>query len=320
MTPSPSRSEDSASVPAAAAAGSRTAVDLGAAEARRALTRFGVFAGLATLAFAGPLIGLTRFAINDSLSSYVLLIPVVSAYLIWTRPERAALPQAAGSGWAVLPAVLGLGLVFFYWLGLRRRGLVPAEDYFCLMTTAYLGVLLAGAMAILGWSAIRAIGFPVAWMGFMIPLPTAAINALEVFFQHTSAEVAGMLFAISGTPVLQTGLAFKLPGLTIQVAQECSGIHSSLVLFITAVLAGHVLLPPGWRRLAFALAVIPLGILRNAIRILTITLLSVHVDPTIINSPLHHRGGPIFFVASLVPFFLLLLWLKSTGKRGSPTN
>src|SRR5262249_56535760 len=34
------------------------------------------------------------------------------------------------------------------------------------------------------------------------------------------------------------GLVFDLPGFSLEVAPECSGIHSTLVLFITSLLAG----------------------------------------------------------------------------------
>jgi len=30
----------------------------------------------------------------------------------------------------------------------------------------------------------------------------------------------------------------------------------------------------------------------------------------VIHSVIHHRGGPLFFVLSLIPLFLLLLWLR----------
>jgi len=56
--------------------------------------------------------------------------------------------------------------------------------------------------------------------------------------------------------------------------------------------------------------VIPLGIVRNAFRILVIGLLCVHVGPHMIDSLIHRRGGPFFFVLSLVPLFLLLWWLR----------
>lgn len=113
---------------------------------------------------------------------------------------------------------------------------------------------------------------------------------------------------------MRQGQMFMLPGLTIEVAQECSGIRSSIVLFITAVLAANMILHSGWRRITLVLAVIPLGILRNGMRIYLISVLTVHVDPGIIDSALHHRGGPIFFGMSLVPF-LALLWLLRKGDK-----
>jgi hypothetical protein len=34
-----------------------------------------------------------------------------------------------------------------------------------------------------------------------------------------------------------------------------------------------------------------------------------------IDSMIHHRGGPIFFALSLVPLFLLLWWLRRQEQR-----
>ena len=80
--------------------------------------------------------------------------------------------------------------------------------------------------------------------------------------------------------------------------------------------AGHLFLRSPWKKTALALAVIPLGIIRNGFRIFTLGMLCVHVNPNIIDSPLHHRGGPIFFVLSLVPFFALLFLLRRSERPG----
>jgi exosortase/archaeosortase family protein len=108
-----------------------------------------------------------------------------------------------------------------------------------------------------------------------------------------------------------------LPGITpIAVAPECSGIHSSLVLLICSLLAGWVFLEKVSFRTILTLSVVPLGILRNGFRIFTIGMLCSHVDPGMIHSPIHTRGGPLFFMLSLVPFFLLLFYLRHIERRG----
>jgi exosortase/archaeosortase family protein len=86
-------------------------------------------------------------------------------------------------------------------------------------------------------------------------------------------------------------------------------------LFITSLLAAQMFLRGNWNRLVFALFIIPLGIFRNAFRILTISLLCIHLDPNYIHSPIHHRGGPVFFALSLIPFMLLLYLMRRWERR-----
>jgi exosortase/archaeosortase family protein len=56
--------------------------------------------------------------------------------------------------------------------------------------------------------------------------------------------------------------------------------------------------------------------LRNGFRIFTIGELCVHIGPEMIDSPIHHKGGPLFFALSLIPFFILLTWLHRSERRG----
>ena len=57
-------------------------------------------------------------------------------------------------------------------------------------------------------------------------------------------------------------------------------------------------------------AVLPLGVVRNGVRILVIGFLCVHEGPHMIESWIHRDGGPVFFALSLAPLFLLLWWLR----------
>jgi exosortase/archaeosortase family protein len=121
-------------------------------------------------------------------------------------------------------------------------------------------------------------------------------------------------------PFLRAGAVFQLPNITIEVAQECSGIRSSWVLLMTSILAANLFLKTSWRRFALVAFVIPLAILRNGFRILVIGLLCVNVGPQMIHSVIHRRGGPVFFVLSLIPLFLLLWWLRKGEIRVRPAE
>jgi exosortase/archaeosortase family protein len=111
-----------------------------------------------------------------------------------------------------------------------------------------------------------------------------------------------------------------LPNIALRVAQECSGIRSSWVLFITSVLASYLFLRSPWRRAVLVLFIFPLAILRNGFRIMVIGLLCVHIGPEMIHSIIHRRGGPLFFALSLIPLFLLPWWLWRGERKVAPVN
>jgi exosortase C (VPDSG-CTERM-specific) len=169
----------------------------------------------------------------------------------------------------------------------------------------------------LGKKTVRAVVFPLGFLVFMIPMPVFLSDWIVLELQRKSAWAADAMFNLAGTPVVFSGLTMQLPDITLEVAPQCSGIHSTLALFITSVLAAYLFLRSPWKGALLTLAVIPLAIMRNGFRIFTIGELCVHVGPQMINSYIHHHGGPIFFTLSLVPFFLLLYLLSRGGYPSS---
>jgi len=261
-------------------------------------------------AFGRPLLGLANYAAHSSLHSHILLIPFVSGYLLYLRRDQLPKERVADLPLGILALAGGLGvLLFAHWLAFAGRA--PTDNYyFVLLTISFLCCLAAGGFFFFGRDWMRAAAFPLAYLIFMIPMPDAMADALESASKYASAEVANILFHLSGTPILRAGRVFQLPNITIEVAQECSGIRSSWVLLMTSVLAANLFLKTSWRRTVLVAFIIPLGILRNGFRILVIGLLCVNVGPQMIHSPIHTRGGPVFFVLSLIPLLLLLWWLR----------
>ena len=271
-------------------------------------------------AFGQPLLALANYAAHSALHSHILLIPFVSAYLLYIRRDQLPRRYVADLPLGIVLLAGGLGvLLFTYWLNFAGRA--PADNYYLvLLTLSFLCCLAAGGFFFFGRDWMRAAAFPLAYLIFMIPMPDAMADALETASKYASAEAANLFFHLSGTPFLRAGLIFQLPNITIEVAQECSGIRSSWVLFITSVLAANLFLKSSWRRLVLVALVIPLAILRNGFRIFVIGLLCVNAGPQMINSVIHRRGGPVFFVLSLIPFLLLLWWLRKGEIRVRPAE
>jgi exosortase C (VPDSG-CTERM-specific) len=279
--------------------------------------QFALATALLSLGFGLPLWHLFTFAIADDLHSYIPLMPFVSAYLAWTLkselPSKAAPARLA----AVLFLVAGAAAMAANIVLRHNPILAPIENALALTTAAWLLCLAGAGCWYLGGATMRALVFPFCLLLFMVPLPSLLRHLIETGLQHGSATAAEWMFDLAGTAFWRNGLVFQLPDITLEVAPECSGIHSTWVLLITSLVAARMILRRPWRRAVLCLVVIPLALLRNGFRVFVIGELCIHISPRMIDSWIHHHGGPIFFVLSLVPFFLLLCLLKR-GERTTP--
>lgn len=156
----------------------------------------------------------------------------------------------------------------------------------------------------------RAFLFPLLFSLGLVPAPQLALNEMIGLLQQGSALTARALFAVVGVPVVQNGVMLAIPGLTIEVAKECSSIRSSSMLLVTSmVLAQLVLRSPLRKALVVAIAV-PLSVAKNGLRIFTIVMLGTRVNPAFLNGSLHRQGGIVFFLISLAALGLLLWSLQ----------
>jgi len=273
---------------------------------------FLAFTVVLVAAFAKPIVSTAVYVAHQELHSHILLVPFVFAYLIYLRRNELPEKYSSSFGWAVV-LVLGATTALVTAVTLGAKSL-SQNDYFSLMMVSFVCFFAAGGFLFLGREWMRAAAFPFFFLIFMAPMPDGMADRLETASKLASTEVADWFFSLSGTPFLRDGTRFQLPNILIQVGQECSGIRSSWVLVITSLLAANLFLKSTWRRAVLVCFVIPLGIIRNGFRVFVIGMLCVYVSPNMINSVIHHRGGPLFFALSLIPLFGLLWWLKRGEK------
>lgn len=277
---------------------------------------FGVFVLLVLLAFAEPLLGLISLATGSDMHSHTILIPFITGYLLYTQYNRLPKEYTSSPVPALVLGLLGAGVLAAFF-SVASGVLGDAARLAALLLSALM-FLWAGGFLFLGSRWMRAAAFPMAFLAFTLPMPESMEFAIERWLVLASADTSAIFFDLAQIPFLREGVIFQLPGIVIEVAQECSGIRSTYVLFITSLMASYIFLRSPWRRALLVAAIIPLGIIRNGFRILVIAWLCVHVDPDMIHSFIHRRGGPIFFAISLVPLFLLLLWLRHSEQKRLP--
>ncbi len=272
--------------------------------------------------FSVPLYQLVQFALPNELYSHLWLIPFVSLGLVWLN--RSQLPQVEATrpdGWTL--GLLAAGLVLSGWYLTLAFSPAPTElqNLLALVVYAFAALVAASIGFFLGSRMLRAVAFPLGLLIFMAPFPLVVEAMMESFLQHASSLTAHGMFVLSGMPFMREATYFRLPGFSMEVAPECSGIHSTLALFLTSLVAGQVLLRSPWKRAVLALVVIPIALLRNGLRVFTIGQLCVRIGPEMIDSWIHRQGGPFFFLLSLIPFSLVLLYLIKTDRKARrPTS
>jgi exosortase len=248
-----------------------------------------------------------RYSLHNDSSSHIILIPLVAFSLLYIERKRVF----SITGTSISSGIgLALGGVILYWMVNRKVFPLEGNESLSLETFSIILVWVGGFLLCYGFVALRAAAFPLLFLLLMVPLPDMILDRAIHALQQGSTEIAYLIFQAVGTPVLRQGFLLSVPGVTIEVAKECSSIRSSIALFITCLLAARLYLRTPWKATLFVLLAFPLAVLKNGIRIVTLTLLSIHVDPSFLTGNLHHQGGFVFFLVALLILWPVLLWLE----------
>ena len=267
---------------------------------------FGMFVAGLLAAHAHTLGALADLSRNDDTASHHVVIPLVVLMLVFQgrRSIFSSVRTAAPAGIGVV--LTGLALAWFGRIGQASLG---AHDALSVTVAALVVLCVGGFLLFYGSDAFRAALFPLLFIGFTIPVPDGLLQIATQFLKTGSAETVGGLFTLTGTPYHREAFVFSLPTLAIEVADECSGIRSSIALLLTSLLAGHLFLHRGWSKAVLVAAILPIAILKNGFRIVSLSLLTTHVDPGFLTGQLHHEGGIVFFLMALLmlaPLFVFL--------------
>jgi exosortase len=249
---------------------------------------------------------------NDDYTHILLIVPVSLALILLERESLSRLCQ-----WDLLKGLTlvaaALGIAFYAFL---NSASLTSDLRLSVGMSALILAWIGTFQICFGSRASRSVLFPLLFLFGLVPFPTFLLDSVIALLQQGSAWSAHVLFAACGVPVLQQGLLLKVPGLTVQIAQDCSSIRSSSMLMVTALVMAQVLLQSPWRKAIIVCLAIPLSVAKNGLRIFIIAMLGIKVDPGYLTGRLHRHGGILFFIVALLAMFAAL-WILRKGESSS---
>jgi exosortase len=255
--------------------------------------------------FSHPLRAWLSFSLADDDASHLPIIPLLAAFVMYL--ERENIFREVATDLVVPPGLLSCSIAICVIVTWNGQSWLPVNRL-CGFMLALVLLWIAGFIALFGRVASRRASFPLLFLFLMVPFPQFLLDRVIYFLQKGSADVASILFDITGVPVLHDGFRFYLAHVSIEVAKECSGIRSSMALILLALLVVHFRLETTWKKIFFIAVGILVMVLKNGIRIVALTLLASYVDPGFLYGRLHRQGGVAFFLIGLL-LLAPVLWL-----------
>lgn len=232
---------------------------------------------------------------HDPNFSHGFFVPLFSLFVLWGDRSRL-------SSLTPKPSWSGLFIVGFASC-ILSIGALGAELF---LSRVSLLIMIAGLIVLFGgWSYLRVVLFPWAFLILMIPIPRIVFNEITFPLQLLASKMASAILPILGVPVLREGNVIMLPQMALEVAEACSGIRSLLSLATLAVIYGYLMETRIWVRVVLGFAAIPIAVAANSLRIVGTGLLVQYWDPDKAEGFFHAFSGWLIFVVSLLMLFLV---------------
>ena len=240
-----------------------------------------------------------RFMSPDSYYSHGFIIPIVSGFLIWQNRTELKNEPAMLSYWGLIIIVFA---VFLHLAGtIIYVFSVSGFSIFFLITGT--------TLFIFGKNITRKIIFPLMFLIFMFPLPSAIISIISVPMKMIVTKASVLVIRLFGISVLQEGFHISIPAGALLVGNPCSGLRSLIAFLALSAVLAYMINMSLVKKWLLVLFVIPIALLSNMVRVVILVMIS-HFWGLAAAAPesFWHNASGIFV------FFIGLAALFYTGK------
>lgn len=205
-------------------------------------------------------------------------------------------------------AVIGLG-IFCYLVGFRTM-----QPRITLGALPYL--MWGSALYLWGWPAAKKMIFPLFFFWLAIPLPsfqqaTVHLQLIATYLSEWGSGLFGVDTVVQGTAISSADGQWA----PLEIAKGCSGIRSLMALIMITAVWSYLATMVLWKRMLLFFSALPLAIIGNALRVISILVIAEYGDAKWAAGTWHDWSGLLLFYPITL---MLLLVVHSLMERGLP--
>ena len=251
---------------------------------------------LACAALALPMLyNVARFSWSTEQGGHGPLVLATGLWLLWREHKVADAPLEQPSA---LGAIIALFVLLVTCFIAHVTGILEIEAF------AIYGAFLVGAYSLWGGPILRQLWFPLLYLALTLPPPDTVVAAVTQPIKILISQVAVNLLHGLGYPIANSGVTIQIAQFELLVAAACAGLNSILSLSAICLFYGYLRHRSDFVQLfLIALAIIPVAILSNFVRVLVLILITYYFGEAAAQGFLHNFAGLTMFLAALISIF-----------------
>jgi len=246
----------------------------------------------------------------DDNYSHGFLVPIIVAYLVWTKKDQLQTLAPNPSFWGLLLLLFGLSTYLV--------GTIGAEWF---LKRSSLIIVISGVVLYLyGKAYFRLLLFPIVFLMFMVPLPAIIYSAIAFKLQLFVSIISTKLIALAGIPIFREGNILYVSSGPLAVEEACSGMRSIMALLALSALFAYLMYSSRLKQWILVISALPIAVITNIIRVTTTGIVAHYWGKAFAEGILHESFGWLVFVIAFVLLFLLgklLDWIFSEQNQRS---
>ncbi|HOP48877.1 MAG TPA: exosortase/archaeosortase family protein, partial [Desulfobacteraceae bacterium] len=195
--------------------------------------------------------------LNNSNDSHGILVPLISAYLVWQKRDDLQKTPVSVNGWGVV--ILCVSLIF-YILSFAGAAAVVSR---AMIVFSLIGLVIFN----FGSAIFSLIKFPLFYLLFMIPVPVSIYGIVAFPLQLFATRVSELLLHLVSIPVYREGNMLYFAQTQLEVAEACSGLRSMTAFIMLSFLFAYMMKTRCWPRITIILSAIPMALFANILRV-----------------------------------------------------